>query len=129
MSLKIIFLLIFGAMLLTQCSSSKSDGPHKYQDYKGYALCSCLEYGYKRTGIVLDDPSASVIMNLSGYSMPLQLKQLIDSAAKSSADSILILQPSDYGGKLPIILGCLKFYKSKELKKLIKKQKIKLNYS
>ncbi len=118
----VAYLLI---LILTSCSTSKKLENKKglYKDkrelLKDYAFCQCMLYSFEADSIKLNDVSISVLYELSDYSISLLQRKKMDSIAQSFANTIEPLQPGDYGNKRAVILECLHFYKSRQLKKLI----------
>jgi hypothetical protein len=112
------FLLIILYFISSGCSAQVSkNGTDKKTLLKDYAICTCIEYGFQKQGITLNDPSRSVLMDLSEYIIPIDVKSKVDSSAHKFIDSIVPLQPGDYGNKTGVLYRCLEFGRSKELQK------------
>ncbi len=85
---------------------------------KEYALCNCIQYGYKNIE-VKTDISISIYYEQLLYGESIIKK--IEDLSKQAVDSILPSSVTDYNFKKPIIASCIAFYKSEKLDSTIKK--------
>lgn len=84
---------------------------------RDYALCACLRFGYKDTK-VYNDISTPILLNQILYSS--FVTDLIKEKSKTYAGNIKGSEVADYNNKRPIIVDCLKYYKSSSLDSLIR---------
>ncbi len=84
---------------------------------RDYALCACLRFGYKDSE-VYSDISTPILLNQMLYSS--FITDLIKEKSKKYAGNIKGSEVADYNNKRPIIVDCLKYYKSSSLDSLIR---------
>jgi len=114
------------AVVFCACTSVRNGGvrntyTNTSKALKDYAFCRCLMYGFEKDSLQLTDASIGVLYELSDYSITPAESKKLDSVAKSVISTLEPLQPADYGGKKAIILKCIEFYKSRNLKTLTDK--------
>jgi|GEM_PF-2917951 hypothetical protein len=84
---------------------------------RDYALCACLRFGYKDSE-VYSDISTPILLNQMLYSS--FITDLIKEKSKKYAGNIKGSEVADYNNKRPIIVDCLKYYRSSSLDSLIR---------
>ena|SRR5690554_4617188 len=121
-------LLLLLAFAVTGCSNyNRYIKAHELMNvdfertYRDYALCKCLEYGYDNPAIFREDISRGVYMDITLHTLAFNgTDKKLDSVARSAADSIQPFQILDYEGKKAVMLHCIEFYNSAQLKKNVK---------
>lgn len=130
---RIVYLICIFSLLTMQAISCKStytlvrkerlESLDKNQVLQEYAFCNCLFLGFKADSIDLSkkDGSLGVYADLSEFDI--NALQKIDSLTRIKVNGFKPIQLSDYKKKKAIIQNCFEFFKSKELKELIKQNK------
>ncbi len=116
---------------ISTCTGQKSETKTKIEydinneriKLKNYAFCSCLSKNYPNDSLFIKDGSAAAYFELSAYNI--EVFEIIDSLTKLYSTKNL---PSKYNRPL-VIMQCLDFYNSNELKKLIIKLDIEIDTS
>jgi hypothetical protein len=86
---------------------------------KEYALCECLNYGFRQDSLMKYDFSMSVIFEQLSYRTETYL--ILDSLIKGFVDSIIPSKYADTKGKRGIMNNCIDYYNSKKFNLFIKK--------
>lgn len=85
---------------------------------RGYALCSCIQEGYKKDSAVQNDISASWYLNMLLYKD--SILQLVRSNAREYASLILPSQYPDYKGKRAVLFLCTQYVNTSSMDSLLK---------
>ncbi|HRN46901.1 MAG TPA: hypothetical protein PK110_08215 [Niabella sp.] len=109
--------------LFCACTATKPKGYiDKNEIYLEYIFYKSLQYAYNNDSLFMNDASAGVLMDLSGFSILGELGDYLDNEAKRRADKIEPHELLDYRGKKPIFIDLLGYYENKELSKKILKE-------
>ena len=83
-------------------------------------LCMCINEGFKSDSLLRNDASAQIILELALFNSKdkygYEYMDKVADLAKKIADSI----PTGLDGKKAVFLGCINYYKSKELSAKLK---------
>ena len=117
------FILISICIIAQSCGSKKLDGDgrptvkFRTEMLKDYALCRCI-MEVSNDDSIKHDISFSILTELADYHI--KAMNGIDSLTKKVVLNIEPAQIADYNGKKPYLLGCINYYKSKQLDSLIR---------
>nr|WP_157247148.1 hypothetical protein [Pedobacter panaciterrae] len=89
--------------------------------YRQYFLARCIYFAFGEDKVFSNDISLSVYYAAGDEFGVTSHARLLDSLAKKKLSTITPTQVADYEGKKPILLGCIEYYESKELKREITK--------
>lgn len=89
--------------------------------YRQYVLAVSIYFAFGEQKTFSEDISISVLYAAGNEFGSTSHSRMLDSLAKKMLSSITVTQVDDYEGRKPILLSCIEYYESKELKKEIRK--------
>jgi hypothetical protein len=114
----LIFALLANAILLySQAKLTDSAISSQRGLLKDYALCKCVNYGFKEDNLLKKDFSATVLVEQLDYNP--EVFVILDSLMKKFAYTIPISKYADEMGKRGVMINCINYYNSKEFDSLI----------
>lgn len=122
------FLVAIGLFLISSgCGTSRyqpsrstnSQKEDSKQYLKDFALCSCL-YQANKDSILRRDLSYGVLQSLISDSYSDSAIDTINSAVGKFVENIKPAQIDDFNGSKANFMACMDFYRSKQLKEIIK---------
>lgn len=118
---RILFLSFFvaaSASLYSQVKNADSLVNKQRIFLKEYALCKCIDHGFKEDHLLKKDFSLTVLIEQLNYDPKAYL--LVDSLIKRFVDSISVSKYLDTKGKRGVMINCIDYYNSKEFDLFIK---------
>ncbi len=119
----LIFIFISSCIIAQSCGSKIVDGngrptvKFRTEMLKDYALCQCIKE-VSNDDSIKNDISFSILTELADYHQ--KAMHGIDSLTEKVVLNFEPAQIADYNGKKPYLLGCINYYKSKQLDSLIR---------
>jgi hypothetical protein len=122
MKIKACAIVIFISFFVSQAYSQKIPSPKEMREvYRQYFLARCIYIAFGQEIVGSKDISLSVYYAVGDEFGGTDHARKLDSLAKKMVDSITPTQVDDYEGRKPILMDCIEYYESKELKREIMK--------
>lgn len=120
MKVKTGFILILISFFLSNAYSQKVPSDKEMGEiYRQFFLTRCIYFAFGEEKVFSKDISLSVYYAVGSEFGATNHSRKLDSLAKKMLNSITPTQVADYEGRKPILMSCIEYYESKELKREI----------
>jgi len=122
MKVRAAIVLILISFFLSPAYAQKAPSKKKMSDiYRQYFLTRCIYFAFGEEKVFSKDVSISVYYAWGNEFGLTNHSRKLDSLAKKTLSTITPTQVDDYEGAKPILMKCIEYYESKELKMEIMK--------
>jgi len=120
MKIKACIITILISFFLSEAYSQKVLSAKEMGEiYRQYFLARCIYFAFGEEKVFSKDISLSVYYATGDEFGDTNHSYKLDSLAKKVLSSITPTQVADYEGRKPILMRCIEYYESKELKREI----------
>lgn len=122
MKVKVSVVLILISFCISQAYAQIKPSKKELEKiYRQYVLERCVYFAFGEQKVFSGDISASVYYAAGDEFGSTNHSRMLDSLAKKKLSTITVTQIEDYEGAKPILMDCIDYYDSKELKEEIRK--------
>ncbi|NRF40706.1 T6SS amidase immunity protein Tai4 family protein [Pedobacter foliorum] len=122
MKVKACVILILISFFLSNAYSQKVPSQKEMGEvYRQYFLARCIYFAFGEEKVFSQDISLAVYYAAGNEFDSTNHSRKLDSLAMKMLNSITPTQVADYEGRKPILMSCIEYYESKELKREITK--------